>query len=186
MKKGIGKLFFKLMGWKFDISVPVNDIPKSVLIAAPHTSNWDFFYAIFAFWYLVIPLKFFIKDSWTKPWYGFLFTALGGYGIDRSQRANMTDFAADLLQKSDHLYLLNTPEASRSRAEKWKTGFYYIAKKAEVPILLSYCDYEKKISGIGKVIYLKDQTREEVLTEIEEFYKPIKGKFPENYNPKIF
>lgn len=186
MKKVLGKLFFKVMGWKFDDSFPVKEIPKSVLIAAPHTSNWDFFYAIFAFWYMEIPMKFFIKDSWTKPWYGYFIKALGGYGIDRSQRANMTDFGVKLLNETDHLYILNTPEGSRSWAEKWKTGFYYMAQKANVPILLSYCDYEKKISGIGKAIYLENKTREEVLIEIEEFYKDIKGKNPENYNPKIF
>src|SRR5690625_7540034 len=93
MKKAIGWLFFKTMGWKFDISVPVKDISKCVLVAAPHSANWDFFYAIFAFWDLKIPMKFYIKDSWTKPWYGFIFRALGGIGIDRSQRSNVVDFA---------------------------------------------------------------------------------------------
>ena len=186
MKKFIGTFFFKLMGWKLDITTPVNSIPKCVLVAAPHTTNWDFFYAVFAFWSMEIPMKFFIKDSWTKPWYGFLIKAVGGIGINREQHSNMVQFASNLLKASDKLYMLNTPEGSRSWVEKWKTGFYYIALEAKVPILLAYCDYEKKMAGIGCVIELENKTKEEVLTEIQDFYKDIKGKYPENYNPKIF
>ncbi len=186
MKKHIGKAFLALSGWKLDISVPVDKIPKCVLVAAPHTTNWDFFYAIFSMWALEIPMRFFIKDSWTKPWYGFLIRAVGGIGINREQRSNKVDFAVDQLQKSETLYMLNTPEGSRSWAEKWKTGFYHIAQIANVPVVLAYCDYEKKMAGIGKVIRLDGKTKEEVLLEIQEFYKDIKGKFPENYNPKIF
>lgn len=186
VKRLLGFLFFKLMGWKFDFRVPVKDIRKCVLIAAPHTSNWDFFYAIFAFWYLEIPMKFFIKDSWTKPWYGYFIKKLGGIGIDRSQRSNKVDFAVDLLETTPHqLYILNTPEGSRSWAEKWKTGFFYIAQKANVPLVLSYCDYQKQMAGIGKVIYLDGRSKEDVLLEIQDFYKNIKGKYPEKYNPKI-
>ncbi|MGB6084712.1 1-acyl-sn-glycerol-3-phosphate acyltransferase [Moheibacter sp.] len=186
MKKILGRNILKLIGWKLDISVPVHNVPKCVLVAAPHTTNWDFFYTIISFWAMEIPMKFFIKDSWTKPWYGFIIESLGGIGIDRSQRANRVDYAAELLKNSNRLYMLNTPEGSRSRAEKWKTGFYYMAQKAEVPILLAYCDYEKKIAGIGKVIHLENKSKEEVLTEIQDFYLNIKGKHPENYNPKIF
>ncbi|NLN33610.1 MAG: glycerol acyltransferase [Flavobacteriaceae bacterium] len=186
MKKFLGKSILKLIGWKLDISIPIEKIPKSILVAAPHTSNWDFFYTIISFWALEVPMKFFIKDDWTKPWYGFIIKSMGGIGIDRSQRANRVDYATELMKNSKALYLLNTPEGSRSRAEKWKTGFYYMAKKAEVPILLAYCDYEKKIAGIGKIIHLEKKSKEEILTEIQEYYIHVKGKYPENYNPKIF
>ncbi len=131
-------------------------------------------------------MKFFIKDSYTKPFYGFIFKSLGAIGIDRSQRHNMVEYATALLQDRENLYMLNTPEGTRKKVDKWKTGFYYIAEKAEVPILLAYCDYIKKIAGIGKVIDLKEKSKEEVLTEIQDFYQNIKGKYPENYNPKIF
>lgn len=186
MKQLIGKLFFKLSGWKLDISVPTNEIKKCVLVAAPHTTNWDFVYANAAFWYKGIPLKFYIKDTWTKPWYGFIFRKMGGIGIDRSKSFNGVEFGAHLLKEADDLYLLNTPEGSRSWAEKWKTGFYYMAQKAEVPILLSYCDYPQKQAGIGKVIDPTQLSFEEAMAEIQDFYKDIKGKYPEKYNPKIY
>ena len=186
MIKSIGKLLLKISGWKLDITVPIHTVPKCILIAAPHTTNWDFYYTKIAFWAMDIPLKYFIKDAWTKPWYGFVIKSMGGIGINREQRSNMVEFGAELLQKSEHLYLLNTPEGSRSRAEKWKTGFYHIAKNAQVPILLAYADYEKKMTGIGKIINLENKTQEEVFEEIENYYKNVKGKFPENCNPKIY
>lgn len=133
-----------------------------------------------------IPMKFFIKDSWTRPWYGFLIKAVGGIGINRAQKSDMVNYAAGLLKNNDNLYILNTPEGSRSYAEKWKTGFYYIAKEANVPILLAYANYEEKVAGIGKIIYLENKTKEEVLSEIEGHYVNAKGKYPENYNPKIY
>lgn len=156
------------------------------MVAAPHTSNSDFFYAIFAFWYLKLPFRFFIKDRYTKTWYGFIFRSLGAIGVDRSQRQNLVNHAVDLLNNSPRMYLLNTPEGTRSRVEKWKTGFYYIAQKADVPILLAYCDYSKKMAGIGKIVERKGKTKEAVLEEIQEYYKFVKGKHPENYNPKIY
>lgn len=186
MKKFIGKFLLSIMGWELDITAPVHTIPKCVLIAAPHTTNWDFYYAVSAFWAMGIPMKFFIKDSWTKPWYGFIIKAMGGIGINRTQRSDMVNHAATLLKNADHLYMLNTPEGSRSFAEKWKTGFYYIAQQANVPILLAYADYKKKMTGIGKVIQLENKPKEEILAEIEAYYYNIEGKFPENYNKKIY
>lgn len=129
MKRAIGWLFFKMMGWKFDFGVPLKDIPKCVLVAAPHTANSDFFYAIFAFWYLKIPIRFFIKDSYTKPWYGFIFRGLGAIGVDRTQRSNLVDYAAGLLRERDHLYLLNTPEEPAQGLKNGKTDFIISPKK---------------------------------------------------------
>lgn len=182
----MGTLVMFFLGYKLDNSLNTDEIPKCVLVCAPHTSNWDFFIAISAFWKMCIPMKVFIKDSYTKPWYGFIFRYLGCIGVDRSKRANMTDYAAELLSKSDKLYMISTPEGTRSWSERWKLGFYYIAQKAEVPILLGYADYQKKISGISKKVETKNRTIEEVLDEIQAFYIGIQGKHPEQYNPKIY
>lgn len=156
------------------------------MVCAPHTSNWDFLYAVSAFWKIGIPMKLFIKDDWTKPWYGFFIKWLGGIGVNRSQRTNLTDYAATLLKdESKRLYLINTPEATRSFAEKWKHGFYHIAKKAEVPILLAYCDYNKKEVGVGVAINPKEKSIEETLQIAEDFYKNKSGKYPNKFNSKI-
>lgn len=186
MKKMIGKLVYAINGWKLKNGLDIDQVDKCILICAPHTSNWDFYYTLAAFWQMGIPMKMFIKDAWTKPWYGFVIKTMGGIGIDRSQRNNMVQFAADLLQNAEHLYLLNTPEGSRSRAGKWKNGFYYIAKEAQVPIVLAFCDYKKKEAGIDKIVQTQGRTLEEVMQEIEDYYRTVHAKYPENYNQKIF
>ncbi|ODS82975.1 MAG: glycerol acyltransferase [Cytophagaceae bacterium SCN 52-12] len=185
-KSVIGRLLFGIAGWRLDIDVPVHAISKCVLIAAPHTSNWDFYYAIAAFWMMGVPVRFFIKDSWTKPWYGFVIRALGGIGVNRAQRSNLTGYAVQLLRERTDLYLVNSPEGTRAYTERWKTGFYHIAVEAEVPILLGYVDYRQKKGGIAKVVQHKGRSKEEVMQEIQAFYEDKVGRYPENYNPKIF
>lgn len=186
MKKAIGNFMLNIVGWKLDNHLDLSKIDKCVLVCAPHTSNWDFYYTIAAFWVMDIPMKMFIKDAWTKPWYGFIIKSLGGIGIDRSQKHNMVEFASGLLKKSDRLYLINTPEGTRSFSPKWKTGFYHIAKEANVPIVLGYCDYKKKRAGIAKIVETKNRSLEEVLKEIEEFFQDVTAKHPENFNKKIY
>ncbi len=186
MKKALAKLLYKLGGWQLNNKLNLTDINKCVLVCAPHTSNWDFYYTVAAFWQMEIPFKMFIKDAWTKPWYGYFIKKMGGIGIDRSQRNNMVDFAASVLNQHQKMYLLNTPEGTRGYAEKWKNGFYYIAQKAQVPILLAYCDYQKKQAGIGKIVQTKNRSLEEVMQEIQEYYQDVTAKYPELYNKKIY
>lgn len=186
MRKFLGKLMFFLAGWKLKVTDEVKRIDKCVLIAAPHTSNWDFYFAIAAFWMIGIPMKFLIKDSWTRPWYGFFIRKLGGIGVNREHRNNLTRHAAGLLKEYDRLFLLNCPEGTRSFTERWRTGFYYIALQAGVPIVLGYVDYRRKEGGIVKVIDPQGRTFEDVMNEIQDFYQDKTGRHPENYNPKIF
>ncbi|MGQ1929197.1 1-acyl-sn-glycerol-3-phosphate acyltransferase [Ornithobacterium rhinotracheale] len=186
MKKLIGSLAFALTGWKLKNDLDISKIHSCVLVCAPHTSNWDFFYAVMAFWKLGIPMKLFIKDSWTKPWYGFVIKWLGGIGVDRSKRNNLTDYAGELLKNSpEGLFLINSPEATRSFSPRWKKGFYYIAQKGGVPIVLAFCDYKKKEAGIGKIIDPATHSVEETLKIAEDFYRDVAPKFPENFNPKF-
>ena len=89
-------------------------------------------------------MKMFIKDDWTKPWYGFIIKSLGGIGIDRSQGQNMVRYAGSLLKdKSQRLYLINTPEGTRSYAEQWKKGFYFIAKEGDANGITSFFGVNK-------------------------------------------
>ncbi len=175
-----------IAGWKFETRVPVEDFKKSVLVCAPHTTNWDFYYCLACFWSMGIPYKIMIKDNYTKPWYGFIFKSLGCIGVNRGQRNNLVEHAASLIKKSDSLALVNTPEGTRSWSKEWKKGFYFIAKRAGVPVVLAYADYKNKTAGIAKVISVKDKTVKEVLEEIQGFYKPEMAKYPENYNPEIY
>lgn len=185
MKKIIANIVYSLAGWKLVVTIPKTEILKSVMIAAPHTSNWDLLYAICAAWKMEIPVKFFIKDSHTKAFYGFFIKALGGIGVDRSKNNNLIELSADKLKASDDLVLMVPAEGTRKRVNEWKKGFYYIALKAEVPVTLAYLDYAKKEAGIRKSIRLSGDFQKD-MTEIENYYKDIKGKYPELYNPQIF
>ncbi|MXV37934.1 glycerol acyltransferase [Flavobacteriaceae bacterium Ap0902] len=186
MKKFVGKLAFFLLGWKLDNKLDVSQIPSAVLVAGPHTSNWDFVMAIAAFWQMKIPIKVFIKDDWIKPWYGAVIEWFGGVGVNREQRQNLVEYAAELLRdQTQKLYFINTPEGTRSYADKWKRGFYYIALKGEVPILFAYADYAKKEAGIAGYIDPKEKSLEEVLAYAQDFYWHITPKYPEKYNKVV-
>lgn len=186
MKKLIGSLVLKLMGWKLIVKEDLANIRSCVLVCGPHTSNWDFMVTVGAFWKLDIPMKMFIKDDWTKPWYGFFIKWLGGIGVDRSQGQNLVRFAGEQLKdESQRLYLVNTPEGTRSWAEKWKRGFYFMAKQGEVPILFATSDYKKKVAIISGQIDPQTHTIEEVFEYAKEVYKDIHPKYPEKFNRDI-
>tara|TARA_B100000900_G_scaffold329839_1_gene290288 strand:- start:8053 stop:8586 length:534 start_codon:yes stop_codon:yes gene_type:complete len=172
-----------LIGWEV---VAPEEIKKkarnTVTIAAPHTSNFDTFLALGTFWQMRLPMKFLIKDFYTK-WYFFgLFTWLGAIGVNREQRSNLVATSAKLLIEND-INLIVSPEGTRSYTEKWKSGFYYIAQEAGVDISLGFVDYKNKRAGITKVI--SPTTLEDTKAELTSFYNDIQGKYPEKFNPNM-
>lgn len=183
MKYIISKIALWLIGWEVVASEEVVKKAKNtVTIAAPHTSNFDTFLALATFWQMKLPMKFLIKDFYTR-WYFFgLITCLGGIGVNRSQRNNLVDVSAQLMN-SGKINLIISPEGTRSRTDKWKSGFYYIAKKANVDISLGFVDYKNKRAGIEKII--TPTTLEETKAKLTDFYKDIQGKYPEKFNPNI-
>ena len=176
----------KSLGWTFNNQMPA-DLQQCVMIAAPHTSNWDSLYTKLAFIVMDIPVKITIKDSYTKSPFGGLIRALGGVGIDRSprqageERPSMVQAMADLFKTNPRMVMLVTPEGTRSRQPEWKSGFYHVAVAAGVPIALAYLDYAKKEAGVGKIVYPSGDMAKD-LAEIMAFYAPIQGKHPENFS----
>ena len=175
---------FKQTGWQVDQQIP-NDIKKCIIIAAPHTSNWDFWYTMAAFAIYNLKIRFTVKKEWMKFPFNIIMKPLGGIAIDRTPRVDgnrisFVDAMAELFNANEELIIVITPEGSRSKRDKWKTGFYYIAEQANVPILLGYVDYSTKKAGIGKAIYPTDfiQTMESIM----QFYKTITPKFPQNFS----
>jgi len=146
------------MGWKTDNQWPEH-LDQCVMIAAPHTSNWDALYARLALKALGVNVRLTIKDSYMKLPFGPFVRAMGGIGINRrpknegEARPSMVELMTDLFKIHPKLVMLVTPEGTRSKQEQWKTGFYHVAVKAGVPIALAYMDYEKKEAGVGKIVY---------------------------------
>ncbi len=185
MKKLLGRLLFKLYGWKLVGKVP-EEITKYVLIAAPHTSNMDFFLAMPTMWSLGLPGRYLIKKEHTDAFYGFVIKMMGGIGVDRkNQSLDFVEQLKQIVENNNELAMLFTPEGTRKRVEKWKTGFYRVALAMNVPIILAYADYSKKEVHIGHV-FKPSGDFEKDFTYMENFFKDIVPKDPEGYNPQIF
>ncbi len=186
MAKAIAKLILRLIGWKVNFNLP-KEAERSVMIAAPHTTNWDGIMVRIAFTILGIPVKIAIKDFWTKFPMGILVKPMGGLGIDRSKkdpnkpRKSQIEQMADFFDQYEKMALVIAPEGTRDLRKEWKMGFYHVAKKANVPITFGYLDYEKKEAGVGGAIYPTDDVAAD-MKKIMDFYKNIPGKYPEYFS----
>ena len=182
MKRILSKIIFWLIGWESigDFNYP----KKCVVIAAPHTSNWDFLIGRCYGYILGIQVKYLIKSSFFVPVLGALFKWNGGIPVFRNSKSNLVDQIVERFNNTDALILGIAPEGTRSRVEKWKTGFYHIAYKANVPILLLAVDFKhKKIGVINSMKPTGDMDTDMLF--IQNQFKNFKGKIPENYNPII-
>ena len=180
MLRLIGKIFFKIMGWKVATGFPKN-IKKGVIVAAPHTSNWDLIFARMALAILEVPVKFTIKQEWLKTPVGPLLKYLGAIPIDRSikkeeKKVSKVEEMTKYLKSNDELFIIVTPEGTRGYSARWRTGFYYVALNAKVPFLLGYLDYKNKHAGIGPVIYPTGNIDSDIQV-IKDFYKNITPKY---------
>lgn len=173
----IAAFIYRLLGWKTVGFIP-EGLKKYVILAAPHTSNWDFFYGRLYFYIFKIPVKFFIKKEWFFFPMGYLFNIMGGVPVDRSKNSKLTDEIAKSFQNNEEMIMMVTPEGTRSYNPNWKKGFYYIALKANVPIILGFLDYSKKEAGFGPVFYPSGDIEKD-FEEIKAFYRTKTGKFPQ-------
>lgn len=186
MFENLAEKALKLMGWETDNHWPEN-LSQCVMIAAPHTSNWDALYARLALKALGVNVRLTIKDSYMQFPLGPFVRAMGGIGIDRrpkqagEPRPSMVQVMTDLFKQHPELVMLVTPEGTRARQEQWKTGFYYVAVNAGVPIALAYMDYEQKKAGVGKIIHPTGNFEED-MAEIMDFYAGIQAKFPKEFS----
>ena len=168
-------VFLKLTGWRMQGDWPAID--KMVLVAAPHTSNWDGLQMLVAAGYYRIRLRWMGKKSLTTGPFGWFIKALGCVPIDRSQANDVVKTMADAIGASDQMVLAIPPEGTRSRVKEWKSGFYHIAVAANVPIVLSVLDYKRKTMSIAAVIQPTDNYEAD-LPLIRTFYADAVGKHP--------
>jgi 1-acyl-sn-glycerol-3-phosphate acyltransferase len=167
--------FLRLSGWRVEGALPPNTA-KSVLIAAPHTSNWDLPYTLMVCFVLRLTPYWMGKASIFRAPFGGLMRWLGGIAVDRSKSNNLVAASAEAIRAADFsLQLIVPPQGTRSQERQWKTGFYYIAQAAQVPIVLAYMDYANKRSGLGPV-YVPTGDMAADLAAIQAFYAPFKGK----------
>ncbi|MQM30238.1 MAG: glycerol acyltransferase [Candidatus Accumulibacter phosphatis] len=173
--------FLKITGWKIEGSLPAS-ASKSVLIAAPHTSNWDLPYTLMVAFALRLNIYWMGKAEIFRPPFRGLMRWLGGIPVARETANNLVAASAAAITAADSpVQLIVPPEGTRSKRREWKTGFYHIAVTAQVPIVLAYMDYEKKISGLGE-IFVPTGDVDADIAAIKAFYAPFKGKNASQYH----
>ena len=174
----MAKFVFWVAGWKLgQIANP--EIKKSMMIAAPHTSNWDLIMARAAFYLMDVDVRFTVKKEWTEHWLlGGLVRSIGALPVDRSKNNSLVDGMIKLFEEREELVILITPEGTRAYQPRWRKGYYFAALGAHVPIRLGYLDYKHKEAGIGPAVYpTGDYEADEA--KIKAYYRTKTGRFPE-------
>jgi 1-acyl-sn-glycerol-3-phosphate acyltransferase len=175
LMRWLALVFFFCTGWKAEGQKP--EVDHYVIIAAPHTSNWDFIYTLCLSFIFRINPQIMMKDAWFRWPLGLLFRWLGALPIDRTRSRNVVAQCVEAFKKTSRMVLVVPPSGTRRKVQYWKTGFYHIAWGAGVPIALGFVDYDRKVGGFGPLFYpTGDMERD--MTAIREFYHPISGKHP--------
>ncbi len=173
--RGLSRAILRLLGWQVQGSLPP-EAAKCVLIAAPHTSNWDLPFTLMVAFCLRLRIYWMGKASLFRGPFGPVMRWLGGVAVDRSKSNNLVAAAAAaIVAAPGPLQLVVPPEGTRGKTRHWKTGFYFIALQAQVPIVLAYMDYARKVSGLGPV-FVPTGDVEADMTEIKRFYAGIRGR----------
>ncbi len=179
MGKQISKFIFnKILGWQISGKYPV--ISRCVIAVAPHTSNWDFVVAKLGYSSIGRTANFLMKKEWFVFPFSLLFKNMGGIPVDRGKSSSLTNTLADEFEKREHMQLAITPEGTRKPVKEWKKGFYFIALKAGVPIVLIGLDYGKK-EALFLGLFHPTGDYESDIVKIKSYFKNIQPKKPENF-----
>lgn len=178
MRKIYGALL-KLLGWDYSLTIDIP--PKCVICVAPHTSNWDFLIGL-TFYKSIggkphILMK---KELFIFP-FKYLLKALGGIPVNRERKTSLSEQMVELFNSDEHFQLAIAPEGTRKKNAQWKSGFYYIALAAQVPITLAYLDYSKKVIGTFTNFYPTGDAEKDI-DKIKSYYKNIQGKHPKLFS----
>jgi len=174
--RNIALWYMKKRGWRIEGVLPTER--KFVAILAHHTSNWDFPIGISVALYFKVRVCWLGKNTLFRGPMGPLMRWFGGIPVHRMEPADLVDEVVEFLSHQEDAVIGITPEATRSRVTKWKTGFYRIAHTLELPIVLAYLDYKQKAGGIGLTIYPTGDFEAD-MAKIRKFYKTVEGKFPD-------
>ncbi len=172
------RLFFRTLGWKERVTVPRHD--KCIICIAPHTSNWDFIIAQLYYHAIGRTAGFLMKEEWFFWPLGKFFKKIGGVPVTRSRKTSLTDQIAARAKDAERFEFAVTPEGTRSLTTTWKRGFYFIALKAELPIMLYAIDFPKKEIVCTKTLYPSGDVEKD-MKEVMEYYRGFVGKYPDKF-----
>src|SRR5262245_35557130 len=176
LMRGMALSLMKAFGWQFEGRLP--DVDKLVVIAAPHTSNWDLPVLLSLAFALKAKACWLGKHTLFRWPFGFVFRWMGGIPVYRSASQNVVAQTVETFRNSENLILTIPPEGTRSKVSHWKTGFYYIALGADVPISLGFIDYKRKVAGVGPTINPTGDIEAD-MEIIRNFYANVTAKYPD-------
>lgn len=168
-----------MLGWRKNTTQPIPE--KCIICLAPHTSNWDFLLGQAYARAEGLNIGFLMKKEWFFWPLGPIFKHMGGIPVYRKKHTHMSDTIAETAKKANTFRLCITPEGTRKKTTEWKRGFYYIALKAQMPILLYAADYKEKTIECTRTI-MPDGNIEQQMKEIKQYYEGKQGKHPENFS----
>jgi 1-acyl-sn-glycerol-3-phosphate acyltransferase len=177
IRNAIGRAWLKGFGWEIEGGPP--PVPKAVVVAAPHTSNWDLPFALAIAWSLDLDMQWVGKHTlFERPVWGSFMRSLGGIGVDRRTKNDAVKAIADVVKGRERLLLIVPPEGTRGAASRWKTGFYWIAVESGVPIVLGFLDFGRKRGGLGTILEPSGDIAAD-FEKLRSFYAGVTGKHPE-------
>lgn len=176
----LGTLYMRLSGWRIVGGAP--EVRKFVLVATPHTSNWDLPVVLALTWVLGLRIHWLGKKQLFRWPFGWFMRLLGGVSVDRSAPQGTVTQVAEAFRGRDEFVLLIPAEGTRSRAEYWKSGFYYIAKQAEVPLVLGRLDWGPKTGMLDEPLWPSDDVLAD-MDRVRAFYDGTTAKFPKKFGP---
>ena len=170
-------IYFKILGWKIvgNTNFSKDSVKKAVIIALPHTSWHDFYIGLMLRKIVDVKTNFIGKKELFKWPFGYYFRSVGGRPLDRTPGQNKVEAIAKLFEQSDEFRLTLAPEGTRKKVESWKTGFYYIAKEAKVPIIMFTLDFKNKQNTISEPYYPTDDMEAD-FKYFESFFEGVEGK----------
>jgi 1-acyl-sn-glycerol-3-phosphate acyltransferase len=183
IRKTMGHSLLRVMGWRFEGNKP-EGFDKFVIVAAPHTSNWDLPLMLACAYISDTDISWLGKHTLFRSFGGPFFTWLGGIPVDRTASRGMVQQVVDVFNRSEHLALAVSPTGTRKKISGWKTGFYYIAHGSKVPIVLSYLDFKTKRAGFGPAIVPSGDVEAD-FEKFRAFYEGKQGKYPEQDTPVV-
>lgn len=174
----ISKWILGIAGWRVDVSVL--DYSKCIICVAPHTSNWDFILGKLAYASVGRKAGFLMKEAWFFFPMGCLFRAIGGIPVSRKRGASLVDTIVRRFNSCERLHLAITPEGTRSRVARWRTGFIHISLQAHVPCVLGVIDYKYRSIFIKETFTPSGDVDNDMKT-IKEYYRQFNGKYPDKF-----
>lgn len=175
----LSSFILRVAGWTVDISVP--DYPKCIICVAPHTSNWDFILGKLAYASAGRKAGFLMKEAWFFWPLGCMFRAIGGIAVPKARGSQLTETIIDRFMHSDRMQLAITPEGTRSRVTRWRTGFLHIASAAKVPILLGVIDAPSRRIMIRHEFHPSGDATAD-MRSLKDYYSPFKGIRPDKFS----